>query len=104
MSVHSIARLPKKGLLFLIVKLNHFCRESTVPCAIALTLSLGFPARQQLYPLSDPFGHRHCKAHASASAAASSTPTATRRETPGSCMVTPMRRSDASMAILLWVI
>src|SRR5690606_16316581 len=36
-------------------------------------------------------------------AAASSTSTETRRETPGSCMVTPIRCSAFSMAILLWV-
>src|SRR5690625_6475331 len=41
---------------------------------------------------------------ASARAAASSTPTATKRETPGSCMVTPINLSAACMAILLCVI
>lgn len=70
-------------------------------------------------PFINPFAYLQCnivtflvnpftiivQAHqASARAAASSTPTETRRDTPGSCMVTPIKRSDASMAILLWVI
>ncbi|GEM_PF-4360894 len=42
-------------------------------------------------------------AQASASATASSTFTATSREQPGSCIVTPIRWSAISMAILLWV-
>jgi len=50
------------------------------------------------YPVANAYVHQ-----LAASFAASSTSTLTSRETPGSCMVTPIRQSTISMVILLWV-
>src|SRR5210317_1328174 len=96
--------IAKKRANFFICQARHFHAE-TRPCPSQS------PFRFLVLPctavfiviLVTPFAVRVQAHQASARAAASSTPTDTRRDTPGSCMVTPINLSDASMAILLWV-